>query len=325
VATTYTLKGLSVNKAGIWNTANPPTVSVAVTPSGAALAPSSSAGTLSCAVIYSGGMFRWQPTLAIATPDPNTQLVNYQIQTYTDATKATVIAAWGTYIDAAYPGAAGSFTSTNGAAQPVTGAAEFVDMRAQFLSPEGIASYSNTVDASVSAGSGLAPQPITAFSVSFEIEGTAAQGGGTFTPNAAGVLVQTGTSAHSIGDALGAGVQAYRATFNVGVPNDPTTCGIYVMHAIYPDASFGSPYPETGSGWFADGWGIVVNAEPPKGATYTCYSGWIALTTAGFQEFTARTYNWDQTPVMTAPGSALIAKVQLPSGYQTQVFLINGA
>jgi hypothetical protein len=179
----------------------------------------------------------------------------------------------------------------------------------------------------LAGASGVFALPITSFAIpGIEIEGTLAQGGGTFTLNTDGTLARTGNSTHAVGDAL-AGAQSYVMTFSVGVPVDAATQGIYIVHAVFPDVTWGTPYPATGQGWYGDGWGTVVNAQPAHGAVYTRQTGWSQLlATISYQEFTARTYNFSLPPATTDPPSGMLQKVQFPAGYyQSQLFLVNGA
>jgi hypothetical protein len=175
--------------------------------------------------------------------------------------------------------------------------------------------------------SGVFAAPITSFSMTVEIEGTLAEGGGVFTVDSAGVLTRTGDSTHLVGHST-PGAQSYQCTFDVGVPADATVQGIYVVHAIFPDGTFAAPDPATGSGWFGDGFGVIINQPGPTlGAVCTCHNAWHELLAGvSYQEFSARTYNFNTPPVSTAPPSGMIQKAQLPAGfYQSQLFLVNGA
>ena len=166
-----------------------------------------------------------------------------------------------------------------------------------------------------------APAAITSFGMDYEIEGTLAQGGGVWHWTGS-VWSRTGNSSHSIGDAH-AGSQSVQCKFTVGVPTDVNTAGVWVVHSVYPDATYTTPIPSTESGWFGNGWGIVTNNQPPQGAPFTVYGSWNVLGSFAayggydYEEFTAWTYNRNPNPGYNAPGSAspLIIKVAWPAGY----------
>ncbi len=166
------------------------------------------------------------------------------------------------------------------------------------------------------------PSLITSFDMSYEIEGTSTQGGGVWLWTGS-AWSRTGDSAHAIGDAH-TGVQSIQWKFTVGVPTDPNTAGVWIVHSRYPDGTYGTPFISTESGWFGNGWGIVCNNQPPQGAPFTTYGSWIGLgswaDTGGtdYEEFTAWTYNRNPNPDHAAPttGSSLIIKAAFPAGYQ---------
>ena len=166
-----------------------------------------------------------------------------------------------------------------------------------------------------------APAAITSFGMDYEIEGTLAQGGGVWHWTGS-VWSRTGNSSHAIGDAH-AGSQSVQCKFTVGVPTDPNTQGVWVVHSVYPDNTYTTPIPSTEAGWFGNGWGIVTNNQPPHGAPFTVYGAWNVLGSFAlyggydYEEFTAWTYNRNTPPDLNAPGSGspLIIKVAWPAGY----------
>ena len=309
-----TLKAYGVNTDGFWNKTSVPSANCTLSLSGIA-APSTSAASLgTVSIVWQANNWAWSVPLTL-TADANRSYVEIQWREYSDAGHTTPVRDWGGAARYDNQTFSGTWLS---AYFPSTGASRYLALRIAIYSPEGTVVYGSPISADVASVSGLSPAAASSFSMTLEIEGTSAQGGGTYTVNAStGVLTRTGDSAYALGAAKDA-FQSYRITFSVGLPNDPVIYQEWLAHQIC-DSSWNAIIP-SGDGWLPSGWGRMKDMGLSKNTTTSGLKtdGWIQLlSTVSYQKIGIVTLNWDANPSFTLPTSSATYKVKVifPAGY----------
>ena len=310
-STSVTITAQGLNSLGIPNASGAPSVTAMVTSASPALA----ATGVSCKIVWNATQWSWNVTAAFPV-DANRDYIWVQLQTYSNADHASnhIIQSW-TGIGYFEPGAGTSTFSQVAGWQPWAGI-EYADIRIACYTPEGLVTYSSVANADVAGVSGVAPSAVSAFTVSLEIEGSQAQGGGVFSIAPSGALVYGGASSHNIGDS-NVGFQSARFTVTFSIPTDLNIKGVYIVASQW-DSAYTTIRP---NGPWNNGWvPFTSELQPPFNQTCTLYSSWNKLpTTADYEEITAWTFNWDSPPIITTASSGFVQKVLVPAAYGLQI------